>query len=246
MLQGHRLRDLFRISLSLFPSIKTGGNGIPGASSSSERSTISGASSSSSACAAMASVARALLDLVDILVDVRDRLTLGSSSVLCSAARRFAETDLVAGSIGVFATASRVFLDSQKASTASLSAQFPLNFDSWSAARHTGHFPSVERHRRIHSEQNVWLQDVIMGELKKSLQTWHRKASSTGLRQASGVPSQSVGSGMSVLFFLTALELGNVMSQRVGLGRGSLGISTAYASAFCHSGTARVLGQAWR
>ena len=49
----------------------------------------------------------------------------------------------------------------------------------------------------MHSEQKVWLHEVIMGELKKSLQTWQRKACSTGIRLARGVPSQSVESGTS-------------------------------------------------
>lgn len=46
-------------------------------------------------------------------------------------------------------------------------------------------------------EQNVWQQDVTIGELKKSLQTWHRSDCSTGIRLARGVPSQSVGSETS-------------------------------------------------
>lgn len=41
----------------------------------------------------------------------------------------------------------------------------------------------------------MWEQLVIMGVLKKSLQTWHRSADSRGARAASGVGSQSVLSG---------------------------------------------------
>lgn len=52
-----------------------------------------------------------------------------------------------------------------KLSTASLIAQFPLNLDSWSVARHNGHFPSLARALRIQREQKVWQQDVIIGEL---------------------------------------------------------------------------------
>lgn len=43
--------------------------------------------------------------------------------------------------------------------------------------------------------QNVWEQLVIIGVLKKSLQTWQRSADSTGASAASGVDSQSVLSG---------------------------------------------------
>lgn len=46
-------------------------------------------------------------------------------------------------------------------------------------------------------EQKVWQQDVTIGELKKSLQTWHRSDCSTGNRLARGVPNQSVGSETS-------------------------------------------------
>jgi hypothetical protein len=41
----------------------------------------------------------------------------------------------------------------------------------------------------------VWEQLVIIGVLKKSLQTWQRSADSRGARAASGVDSQSVLSG---------------------------------------------------
>jgi hypothetical protein len=47
----------------------------------------------------------------------------------------------------------------------------------------------------MHKLQNVWEQLVIMGVLKKSLQTWHRSADSRGARAARGVGSQSVLSG---------------------------------------------------
>lgn len=84
-----------------------------------------------------------------------------------------------------------------KLSAASLIAQFPLNLDSWSVARHSGHFPSLARALRMQREQKVWQQDVTIGELKKSLQTWHRSDCSTGIRLAKGVPNQSVGSDTS-------------------------------------------------
>jgi hypothetical protein len=44
----------------------------------------------------------------------------------------------------------------------------------------------------MHKLQKVWEQLVIMGVLKKSLQTWHRSADSRGASAASGVGSQSV------------------------------------------------------
>lgn len=49
----------------------------------------------------------------------------------------------------------------------------------------------------MQSEQNVWQQDVMTGLLKKSLQTWHRSADSSGATSESGVFNQSVESGMS-------------------------------------------------
>lgn len=49
----------------------------------------------------------------------------------------------------------------------------------------------------MHNEQNVWEQDVSIGVLKKSLQTWHRKAASTADKPGRGVVSQSVESGTS-------------------------------------------------
>lgn len=47
----------------------------------------------------------------------------------------------------------------------------------------------------MHRLQKVWEQLVIMGVLKRSLQTWHRSADSRGARAARGVDSQSVLSG---------------------------------------------------
>jgi hypothetical protein len=44
----------------------------------------------------------------------------------------------------------------------------------------------------------VWLQEVIMGVLKKSLQTWQRSADSTGKRARRGVEIQSVASETDV------------------------------------------------
>ena len=49
----------------------------------------------------------------------------------------------------------------------------------------------------MHREQNVCEQDVITGVVKKSLQTWHRRAVSIGANFDTGVPSQSEGSGKS-------------------------------------------------
>lgn len=49
----------------------------------------------------------------------------------------------------------------------------------------------------MQSEQKVWEHEVIMGELKKSLHTWHRNDCSTCIRLDRGVPSQSVGSETS-------------------------------------------------
>lgn len=47
----------------------------------------------------------------------------------------------------------------------------------------------------MQSEQKVCEQEVIIGVLKKSLQTWQRKAASTGPSCDTGVLSQSDGSG---------------------------------------------------
>lgn len=99
--------------------------------------------------------------------------------------------------VGRRARSSIAPLETTKVSTTSLIAQFPLNFDSWSVARHKGHFPSVFRALRMQREQKVWEQEVMTGELKKSLQTWHRSDCSTCMRLAKGVPNQSVGSDTS-------------------------------------------------
>lgn len=48
-------------------------------------------------------------------------------------------------------------------STSSSTVQFLLSLSSWSGARHKGHFPSVVRQRRMHKEQKVCEQDVIIG-----------------------------------------------------------------------------------
>lgn len=71
------------------------------------------------------------------------------------------------------------------ASIASSTAVFLRNRCSSSVCRHTGHRPSSTRTRRIHSEQNVWLQPVITGAVIRSLQIWHRKASSSASRALS-------------------------------------------------------------
>ncbi len=53
------------------------------------------------------------------------------------------------------------------------------------------------KHLRIHREQKVCEQEVIMGVLKKSLHTRQRSAFSTELSCETGVLSQSDGSGRS-------------------------------------------------
>ena len=60
-----------------------------------------------------------------------------------------------------------------------------------------GHMPSSVRHLRMQNEQNVCEHDVIMGVLKKSLQTWQRRPDSTEPMRATGVSSQSIGSATS-------------------------------------------------
>lgn len=49
----------------------------------------------------------------------------------------------------------------------------------------------------MHREQNVCEQEVMTGVMKKSLQTWHRRAVSMGPSLDTGVPNQSEGSGTS-------------------------------------------------
>lgn len=164
-------------------------NSVPGIVASS--SFVSGISASSTMIAAVARVAFALLDRVDILV-----LFGADSSPASPSAFLFG---VVAGMTAIDCRANRSIasLDAVNASTASLIAEFPLNLDSWSTARHSGHFASVFRARRMQSEQKVWQQDVVMGELKNSLHTWHRSECSTCVRLAKGVPCQSLGSETS-------------------------------------------------
>ena len=51
----------------------------------------------------------------------------------------------------------------------------------------------------MHKLQNVCEQDVIMGVLKSSLQTWHWSADSNEDSDERGVPIQSVGSDTASL-----------------------------------------------
>jgi len=50
-------------------------------------------------------------------------------------------------------------------------AQFRRSLLACSFARHAGHLPSADRQRRMQIEQKVCEHEVIMGVLKKSLQT---------------------------------------------------------------------------
>jgi hypothetical protein len=85
----------------------------------------------------------------------------------------------------------------EKLSTDSSMDQLLLSFSSCSGVRHKGHFPSLDKARRIQIEQKVCEHVVIIGVLKKSLQTWQRMAASTAAKSASGVASQSVESETS-------------------------------------------------
>lgn len=50
----------------------------------------------------------------------------------------------------------------------------------------------------MHNEQNVWQQEVMTGLSKNSLQTWQRRADSSGASSESGVSSHWVGSEISL------------------------------------------------
>lgn len=143
-----------------------------------------------------AAAALALLERVDILVLllVESSLPVSPSAFLLLVAEGAAAVSVW---VGRRARLSITPLEATKASAASVMAPFRLNFDSCSVARQSGHLPSVLRARRMQREQKVWQQVVIMGELKKSLQTWHRSDCSTCIRLDNGVPSQSVGSETS-------------------------------------------------
>src|SRR3569833_348687 len=121
--------------------------------------------------AVVASIAFLLLRLADRLIRLVPRRLSRSSSSSSSTPRflgdagRDSTLDCEDCGTGSRANASMATLALQKLSTASLKAQFPRSFVSWSVARQRGHFPSTARHRRIQIEQNVWLQLVSMGEL---------------------------------------------------------------------------------
>lgn len=109
---------------------------------------------------AVASAPLDLLNLVDILV-----LLLEDSACVSSVLAFLLEvTAGSAATAGRFANSSILSLDLLNASTDPRIAPFLRNFDSWSWARHSGHFESAARALRMHSEQNVWEQLVIMGE----------------------------------------------------------------------------------
>jgi hypothetical protein len=113
--------------------------------------------------AEVVSAALALLDLVDILV----LFELWPLSCVLPPAFLLGVcvVALVAEVCDSRATLRIASLPVVKLSTASLIAQFPLNLDSWSVARHSGHFPSLARALRMQREQKVWQQEVTIGEL---------------------------------------------------------------------------------
>lgn len=114
---------------------------------------------------AVLATALALLDRVDILV------LLFADSRLAGSSTAFRFGGVAAEAAGRRVRSSMTCLEVMNDSDASRMAQFPLSFDSWSVARHKGHLPSVFKALLMQSEQKVWQQDVIIGELKKSLQT---------------------------------------------------------------------------
>ena len=120
---------------------------------------------------------------------------IGLPSTICSIVSRFRFGDTM--SIGCLANSNTCDLAFVKASTSSSMAQLDLNFSSWSVALQAGHRPSLFRHLRMHIEQNVCEQEVIIGVLKNSLHTWHRSAESTEESFGRGVASQSVESVIS-------------------------------------------------
>lgn len=158
--QGHHLSVALVSSTQL--SVEGQRSSLPGVYSSSSTSSTSGTPASSLIMADVASAALALLDLVDILV-----LFEWPPSSVPSPAFLFGVCPgaSVAGACGSLANLSNAFLPRLKLSTASLIAQFPLNLDSWSVARQSGHFPSLARALRMQREQKVWQQDVTIGEL---------------------------------------------------------------------------------
>merc|ERR1719355_270124 len=104
----------------------------------------------------------------DLLLDVRVPADLvlflgasSSSSSACSLSRF--EEGLPGTSAGLRASSKTSGLAFVNASTKSCMAPLNLNFSSWSCVRHAGHFPSLFRHLRMHSEQNVCEQEVIIG-----------------------------------------------------------------------------------
>lgn len=109
----------------------------------------------------------ALLDLVDILVlfELWPSSCVLPSAFLLGVCAVASLGEVCAEGRECRATLSIVSLPFMKLSTASLIAQFPLNLDSWSVARHSGHFPSLASALLMQREQKVWQQEVTIGEL---------------------------------------------------------------------------------
>lgn len=57
----------------------------------------------------------------------------------------------------------------------------------------------------MHSEQNVWPQEVIIGVFMNSLHTWQRIGDSTATKPERVVEAQSVASGTSKEFILGSI-----------------------------------------
>lgn len=135
---------------------------IPGVYSSSSSFSTSPIDSTDSSRMATALVLR---DRVDILV------LLFADPPPGTASSAFLLGGVVAAAAGRRASSSMAGLAWTNDSQTSRMARLCRSFDSWSVVRHKGHLPSVFKALRMQSEQKVWEQDVIMGELKKSLQT---------------------------------------------------------------------------
>ncbi len=134
-------------------------------------STLTGSGSgmwdSRRAISAVASMPRVLLRRAEernLLLERCWLLSCCSPSSSMSSAFRFGVSSrvIVGGLLAKSSTADRVCV---KAATTSSIDQLLRSFTSCSEARHSGHFPPVERARRMHREQKVWLHDVSMGVL---------------------------------------------------------------------------------
>ena len=97
------------------------------------------------------------------------------------------------------ASASAAGLAAMKESVTSCIATFRRNCGSCIVVLHVGHFPSVTMHLRMHREQKVWKQEVMIALVKNSLHIWQRREASRGAKEVREVLCQSVGSEMSVL-----------------------------------------------